>query len=498
LELGTWHLKPASWHRAANPVDSCSARSIRGVQTSDQNTISINAEQSRHLKDADRRYVWHPFTQMQDYAASDPIIIEHAEGVYVFDVDGNRYLDAFSSVWCNVHGHRSRRIDDAIRDQLGRVAHSTLLGLGNVPSVLLAERLVDITPEGLSHVFYSDNGATAVEVALKMAYQYWQQRHDPRPDKREFLHLAHSYHGDTIGAASVGGIELFHKAYDPLLFGSLVAPEPHPYRCSFCAEKRRCNKGCVAALEDVLSREAHRLAAFFIEPLVQGAGGMIVHPEGYLRDAARLCREHDVLLIVDEVATGFGRTGTMFACEREGIAPDLLCLGEGLTGGYLPVAATLTTDAVYEAFLGDYAEQRTFFHGHTYTGNPLGCAAALATLDVFEQDNVLAQLQPKIECLRQGLDRFQGLPHVGDVRQSGLIAAVELVANRETRRPFPWEDRIGVKVCDRVRRNGVLLRPLGNTVALMPPLVVTAEQIDHILDVVFEAVEHVVGREGTT
>ena len=453
----------------------------------------MEESKSQHLKDIDRHNVWHPFTQMQNYAASNPVIIERGEGPYLFDTDGKRYLDAFSSVWCNLHGHRVKEIDDAIRDQLDLVGHSTLLGVSNVPATELAKKLVDLTPAGLDHVFYSDSGATAVEIALKMAFQYWQQREDPRPEKTKFLHLASSYHGDTIGAVSVGGIERFHEAYRPLLFDTITIPSPHPYRCSFCSEETACNKGCQQALEETLDREGDRIAAFFIEPLLQAAGGMIVHPEGYLSHASELCREHDVLLIVDEVATGFGRTGRMFACEHEDVKPDILCLGKGLTGGYLPVAATLATRKIYEAFLGEVEEQKTFYHGHTFTGNPIGCAAAIASIDLLVKNDVVGALQPKIQHLELRLSEIADHPHVGDIRILGMIAAIELVSNRESRRPFDWKEHMGVHVCDRAREEGVLLRPLGDTIVLIPPLTLSIEQIDEMLDVTFRAIDHVVG-----
>ncbi len=449
---------------------------------------SMTPEEKTRLKDLDREIVWHPFTQMREYAQEAPVVIARADGVYLEDIDGKRYLDGFSSVWCNVHGHRVREIDAAVRDQLDQVAHSTLLGLSNVPAIRLAEKLVDLAPPGLTHVFYSDNGATAVEVALKMALQYWRQRDEPRPEKETFLHLSDSYHGDTLGAVSVGGIPLFHERFRPLLFSSLTVPAPHPYRCSFCAEAGGCNEGCLVALEDILKRRADRIAAFVVEPLVQGAGGLLVHPEGYLKRAADLCQAYDVLLIADEVATGFGRTGTMFACDQEGVSPDVLCLGKGLTGGYLPVAATMASDRIYEAFLGDYSERKTFFHGHTYTGNPLGCAAALAALDLFERDATLDALQPKIGRLREGLARFERLEQVGEVRQRGLIAAVELVENRASRRPYPWEARVGVRVCREARERGLLIRPLGNTIVLMPPLAIRMETLDRMLDITYESI----------
>ncbi|MBS14346.1 MAG: adenosylmethionine--8-amino-7-oxononanoate transaminase [Gemmatimonadetes bacterium] len=448
---------------------------------------------TQYLSDIDRSHVWHPFTQMQDYVSSNPIIIERGEGVYLYDTDGNRYLDAFSSVWCNVHGHRVPAIDEAIHEQLDQIGHSTLLGLGNVPSIELASKLVNITPEGLNHVFYSDSGATAVEVAIKIAYQYWQQREDPRPQKTKFLHIASSYHGDTVGTVSVGGIDLFHKAYGPLLFETLAVPAPHPYRCSFCSEAIECNQGCTQALEETLERHGDTIAAFVVEPLVQAAGGMLVHPPGYLAKAAELCRDHEVLLIVDEVATGFGRTGRMFACDHEDVSPDLLCLGKGMTGGYLPVAATLASSPVYEAFLGDYEEQKTFFHGHTFTGNPIGCAAALASIDLMFESNLLDEVQSRIDHTAARLKELADHPYVGDVRQLGLIAAIELVANKASRRPYDWKSRIGVQICDIARERGVLMRPLGNTIVLMPPLVISTEQIDEALDVTFDAIDQVVG-----
>lgn len=432
--------------------------------------------QKRHLKDIDRAVVWHPFTQMRDYADEEPVIISHGDGVYLVDIDGNRYLDGFSSMWCNVHGHRVAEIDCAIRAQLDRVAHSTLLGLSNIPAVQLAEKLVQIAPKGLSRVFFSDSGATAVEVAVKMAFQYWQQRAHSRREKDSFLHLTESYHGDTIGSVSVGGIAHFHSVYRPLLFSSIAAPVPH-------------DRTCFGVLEETIAEHADRLAAFIVEPLVQGAGGMLMHPPGFLKYAAELCDKYDVLLIADEVATGFGRTGKMFACEHEDVAPDLLCLGKGLTGGYLPVAATLATDEIYNAFLGDYAEMKTFFHGHTYTGNPLGCAAALATIEKFEADRTLEKLQSKIAYLADQLHRFRDLAHVGDVRQRGFIVAVDLVLDRANKTPYPFEDRMGHQVCDVARENGLLIRPLVNTIVLMPPYAVTKDEIDYMVDIIFDAIQ---------
>ncbi|MBI4509647.1 MAG: adenosylmethionine--8-amino-7-oxononanoate transaminase [Deltaproteobacteria bacterium] len=440
----------------------------------------------------DKRFVWHPFTQMHDWLASEPLVIERAEGNYLIDTEGNRYLDGVSSLWVTVHGHRRPEIDAAIRAQLDRVAHTTLLGLASVPSIELAERLVDIAPRGLSKVFYSDSGSTAVEVALKMAYQYWLHR--GQPQKRRFLALSEAYHGDTIGAVSVGGIDLFHQVFRPLLFDALRVPTPHWYRCHDAPDPISCRDLCLAALERALEQHAHEIAAFILEPLVQGAAGILTHPHGYLAQAAELCRKHDVLLICDEVATGFGRTGTMFACAQEDVTPDLLCLAKGMTGGYLPLAATLATDEVFATFLGKHGDKRTFFHGHTYTGNPLACAAAIASLDIFTKERVLEHLPEKINVLGAKLqEHVAPLPHVGQVRQRGLMVGIELVMDRSTKEPFPYESAIGAQVCLESRKHGVILRPLGHVVVLMPPLSIEPSEIHHLVTSVQASITHVTG-----
>jgi adenosylmethionine-8-amino-7-oxononanoate aminotransferase len=359
-----------------------------------------------------------------------------------------------------------------------------MLGLTHPGAAELAERLVRCAPRGLARVFYSDNGSTAVEVALKLAFQYWQL--GGRSEKRRFLHLEQGYHGDTLGAVAVGGIPSFHEVFGPLLFESIAAPTPHPYRHPSGGSAEEVRDQCLAALAEILRARAHEIAGFILEPLIQGAAGMLVHPTGYLAGAAALCREHDVLLIADEVATGFGRTGTMFACELEDVAPDFLCLAKGITGGYAPLAATLVTQRVYERFLGARAdERRTFFHGHTFTGHPLGCAAALASLDLFERDCVLAQLGGKIDRLREALAGGLGAhPHVGDIRQRGLMVGIELVADRASGAALPPERLTGARVCAAARRHGVILRPLGDVVVLMPPLSITAAEIDVLVGAV--------------
>ncbi len=439
----------------------------------------------------DRRYLWHPFTSQRQWVEGEPLVIERAEGNYLIDSEGRRYLDGVSSLWVTVHGHNRPEINQAIREQLDRMAHSTLLGLTHPGAAELAERLVGVAPEGLARVFYSDNGSTAVEIALKLAYQYWQLAGQPR--KRRFLHLEHSYHGDTLGAVAVGGIPVFHEVFGPLLLDTLSVPAPHPYRHPSGGSADEVRDLALAALARTLELRGDEIAAFILEPLVQGAAGMLVHPPGYLARAAELCRRHDVLLIADEVATGFGRTGTMFACQQEAVTPDFLCLAKGLTGGYLPLAATLTTPRVYDLFLAEAPrERRAFYHGHTFTGHPLGCAAALASLDLFEKDAVLAGLPLRVERLNSGLARFLAThPNVGDVRQRGLMIGLELVADRASAAPLPPDDVTGARVCAAARKHGVLLRPLGDVLVLMPPLSISVEEIDLLVTAVEEAVREV-------
>ncbi len=443
------------------------------------------------VADADRRYVWHPFTQMLDWQRSAPLIIESAQGAILRDVHGNEYLDGVSSLWANVHGHRHPEIDRRVKDQLDRVAHSTLLGLGNVPAAQLAERLVEITPDGLDHVFFSDDGSTAVEAAVKIAYQYWQQRRPPQPQKTRLVSFDNGYHGDTLGAVSAGGIDLFHAVYRPLLSPALRAYYPYCYRCRYGLEWPGCEMRCIESLTRVLDEHADEVFAVIIEPLIQGAGGMIAAPPGFLRKVRELTIEHDLLLIADEVATGFGRTGRMFACEHEAVTPDILVLGKGLTGGYLPAAATLATSEVFSAFLGEYAEKRTFFHGHTYTGNPLACAAALASLDIFARDAVLDAMEPKIVRLADRLAALKQLPHVGDVRQCGFMVGIELVRDKVSREAYDWAEQVGVRVAMDVRNGGVILRPLGDVIVLMPPLCVTTDQIDTLTNVTAASIRRI-------
>ncbi len=431
---------------------------------------------------------------MLDWERSEPLVIERGRGCIVFDTDGKRYLDGVSSLWVNVHGHRKTAIDRAIKRQIDQIAHSTLLGLSNTPSILLAKELLRIAPKGLSRVFYSDNGSTAVEAALKMAFLYWKRRGGRFVGKESFVTLHQAYHGDTVGAVSLGGIPLFHAAFQPLLFQTIKADPPTCYRCPLNLTFPTCGIECLEPVERVLRERGKEIAGMVVEPGVMAAGGMIVLPKGYLRRLRALCDRYEVLLIADEVATGFGRTGTMFACEHEGVRPDLMTVAKGLTGGYLPLAATLVTEPIYAAFLGSYSEFKTFFHGHSYTGNPLGCAAALANLAVFRREKVLIRVRRSARFLRRALTPMEALPHVGNIRQIGLIAGIELVRDKASRDAYPIEDRIGIRVCEDARREGLLLRPLGSTIVLFPPLSITEAQIRRMVKIVTRAILRVTQR----
>jgi adenosylmethionine---8-amino-7-oxononanoate aminotransferase len=412
----------------------------------------------------DHEHLWHPFTQQRDWVGEEPLMIERAKGAELIDSEGRRYIDGVSSLWCNVHGHRHPVIDQAVSDQLERVAHSTMLGLSHPGAAELAARLVEISPPGLDRVFYSDSGSTAAEVALKMAFQYWQQRGGQHVRRRSFVCLENAYHGDTIGSVSVGGIDLFHKAFGPLLFRA-----------------HRARSGDIDDMARLLRTHEEELAAVIVEPLVQGAAGIALQPPGYLRAVMERCDRHGVLLICDEVATGFGRTGTMFACEQEGVSPDLMCVAKGLTGGYLPLAATLATEPIYEGFLGAHEEYRTFFHGHTYTGNPLACAAALGCLDVFEMERTLVRLQPKIRLLTEMLRGVAGMPEVAEVRQRGFMVGIDLGEHEPAL-------RMGHRVVREARERGVIVRPLGDTVVLMPPLSISKADLRRLVTVTEESI----------
>jgi adenosylmethionine-8-amino-7-oxononanoate aminotransferase len=437
------------------------------------------------LETDDKQHLWHPFTQQQDWEAEPQLVVTEARGCYLIDEEGRRYLDGVSSLWANLHGHRHPMIDAAIKQQLEKVAHTTMLGLTHPAAIQLGKRLVDLAPGRLSRVFYSDTGAAAMEIALKIAFQYWQQTDPPQPQRKAFLSIQNAYHGDTVGAMGVGGIDVYRQVYTSLFFPTIAVNVGATCTCGSRPTCTSCNMPCLDELERVISQHADALVAVVIEPLFQGAGGIRVYPRGYTRAVWEMAKRHGILFIVDEIATGFGRTGKMFACEHEGIEPDIMGLAKGISGGYLPLAATLTTEEIYRAFLGP---GRTFYHGHTYTGNPLACVAALANLDIFEQEHTLENLQPRIEQLRLGLQHLQALPMVADIRQCGLVAGIELAYNKDHHTPFPPEKKIGVRVIKEARKRGVILRPLSDVIVLMPPLAISEQELTRLLDVAQEAI----------
>ncbi len=442
------------------------------------------------FRDWDRRHYWHAFTQMAEY---EPLIIERAEGCRLIDIDGREYLDGASSMWCNVHGHNHPRINAAIRDQLDRVAHCTALGMGCDTTVRLAKRLADLAPGNLDHVFFASDGSSAIEVAIKMAFQYWQQCERPRPRKTKFLAFGEAYHGDTIGSASVSGIARFHALFKPLLFDVIRAPLPDPRRLPQGTSSEAAANAFLNEVEELLRQHHEQVAALVIEPLVQCAAGMIMHPPGFLRGLRELTQSYNVLLIADEIAVGFGRTGTMFACEHENVVPDFLCLGKGLSGGYLPISATITHDEIYNAFLGKFNEGRTLHHGHTFSGNPLASAAAIASLDVFDEEQTLAKLPAKVARLGEHLCKLAEHPHVTSTRQRGLIGALELTPNKTTGEPYPADQRRAWRVCRETLANGVWLRPLADVLYVMPPLSITLDELDRVMEALTNAIETVTG-----
>jgi adenosylmethionine---8-amino-7-oxononanoate aminotransferase len=448
------------------------------------------------LKRLDHTYLWHPFTQMREWMSEEPCIISEGDGHYLIDVQGRKYLDGVSSLWCNVHGHRKKELDEAVKAQLDRLAHSTFLGLSHPPGIQLAQKLIDVAPKGMQRVFYSDSGATAVEIALKMAVQYWQLKGEAK--RTRVASLAESYHGDTVGAMSVGYSEIFHRFHLPLLFPVLRINPPHGFRYLKRLSEEEALKSAIREAEEKLTQKKGSLAALIVEPLMQGAAGMWSQPPGFVWALREICRRNKILFIADEVATGFGRTGKMFACEHEDIRPDILCLGKGITAGYLPLAATVTTEEIFSVFLGEYKEFKTFFHGHTYTGNPLGCAVALASLELFKQENIIERMQPRIAYLKQRLKQdFLPLAHVADIRQWGFMVGIELAADKNERRSYPPEKRTGHKVIVEARKRGVLIRPLGDVIILMPPLTIADEELKTLLDVTYDCIRVVTDDEGS-
>lgn len=443
----------------------------------------------KEIIESDIKHVWHPFTQMKEYENTLPVVITKGKGIYLYDIDGNKYLDAISSWWVNTLGHSNKRLNKALYKQAKTLEHMIFANFTHPWGVELAEKLVKLHNNSLTKVFYSDNGSTAVEVALKMAYQYWMQSGFEK--KSKFIALKNSYHGDTIGSVSVGGVDLYHKIFKPLLFEIFQAESPNCYRCPMGKEKCSCEIECVDSVEDILKEHSDEIAGIIIEPLVQAAGGMIIYKPEYLLQLRTLCDKYNVLLIDDEVATGFGRTGKMFAYQHAKITPDIVCMSKALTAGYMPLSVTMTNEKIYNAFYDDWDKFKTFFHGHSYTANPLAIAVALENLKILEQDNILEKNQKKIERFKNRLERFKELEHVGDIRQQGMIAAIELVKNKETKEPFDYKLRIGKKVCDYALKKGLLIRPLGDVVYFMPPYIITDKEIDKVLNITFEAVSAV-------
>ena len=438
------------------------------------------------LAERDLRVVWHPCTQMKDHEWLPMIPIARGEGVWLHDADGRRYLDAISSWWVNLFGHANPRIAAAVTRQLGRLEHVMLAGFTHEPAVLLAERLTQLAPQGLTRCFYADNGSSAIEVALKMSYHYW--RNLGQRNKTRFITLNNSYHGETLGALAVGDVALYKETYEPLLMRAISVPSPDCYHRERGESCENYSKRMFAHMELALERHAHEACAVIVEPLVQCAGGMRMYDPVYLTYLRHACDRFGVHLIADEIAVGMGRTGTMFACEQAGITPDFMCLSKGLTGGYLPLSVVLAKEIVYQAFYDDYQKLTAFLHSHSYTGNPLGCRAALATLDIFAQDNILETNQSLVTTMTRAVALFGDHPHVGEVRQRGMILAVELVKNKATREPYPWQERRGLRAYQHALSRGVLLRPLGNVIYFMPPYVITEDEINFMTQVAWKGI----------
>lgn len=450
---------------------------------------------NEQLEKWDKEHVWHPFTQMKSYIESKPLIIERGEGSYLFDIEGNAYLDGYASLWVNVHGHNDSELNGALHKQVEAISHSTLLGSANVPSILLAKKLAEITPGNLSKVFYSDTGSASVEIALKIAYQYWQNL-DPiqYQHKSKFISLNEAYHGDTIGAVSVGGMDLYHRIFKPLLFERIAIPSPYTYRMDELDNEEDVKNYCIQKLESLLQAESEHIAGLIIEPLVQGAAGIITQPQGFLKEVERLCRAYNVLLICDEVAVGFGRTGSLFACEQEEVVPDIMCIGKGITGGYMPLAATLTNEKVFNAFLANPDENKTFFHGHTYTGNQLSCSVALKNIELIEKRELIKDIQQKAKAFTQYLSTLNELPNVGEIRQQGLMVGIEIVKDRETKETFSLQENVVSNIILTARSKGLIIRELGPVLTMMPILAMTQEELKQMVDIVYESIQEVASK----
>ena len=428
----------------------------------------------------DLKYIWHPYTQMKEAVRLPPVLIERAKGIKLYDAAGNFYYDTISSWWCNVHGHNHPRIKDAINKQVNLLEHVLFAGFTHKPAIELSRQLIALTKNKFKRVFFSDNGSTSVEVALKMSFQYWHNT--GKKKKTKFVSLDYGYHGDTIGAMSVSGLDLFNQVFSPLLYPSYKVPSPYCYRCPLKKDKSTCAIDCIKPLEKLLKEKNQEICALIIEPLVMGAAGMIIYPKEYLKKAASLAKKYKVHLILDEVAVGFGRTGKMFAYEHIlGIQVDFLCLSKGITSGYLPLAVTLTTEKIFQAFYGDYAKRKTFFHGHTYTANPIACSAGLASLKIFREEKTLQKANRLMPFFHRGLEKFRDLDLVGDVRYIGFIGAMELVKNKKTKEGFGLKRRLGLEVYRRGLKENIVLRPLGDIIYLFLPLCTSKAEIEDIL-----------------
>lgn len=444
-------------------------------------------KKKKEIIEADKKHVWHPFTQMKEYENTLPVVITKGKGVYLYDIDGNKYLDAISSWWVNTLGHSNNRINKALYKQAKTLEHMIFAPFTHPWGVEFAQKLANLHNNSLTKVFYSDNGSTAVEVALKMAYQYWLQT--GFESKSKFIALKNSYHGDTIGSVSVGGVDLYHKIFKPLLFDIFQAESPYCYRCPMGKDKCSCDIECINSVEEILKEHSNEVAGIIIEPLIQAAGGMIIYKREYLTKLRALCDKYNVLLIDDEVAMGFGRTGKMFAYQHTEIVPDILCLAKGITAGYMPLSVTMTNEKIYSAFYDDWEKFKTFFHGHSYTANPLAISIALENLKILEKDKVIEKNQKKIERIEKGLEKFKALKHVGDVRQQGMVAAIELVKDKLTKENYDYKLRMAYRVCEYALTEGLLIRPLGDVIYFMPPYVIKDKEIDKMLDITYEAIK---------
>ena len=439
----------------------------------------------------DLKYVWHPDTQMKQYEGADfkPVLIERGKGIYLYDSDGNRYIDGVSSWWVNTLGHSNPRLNKVLTQQAEKIEHVLLADFTHKPAVELAQRLIELAGEPFSKVFYSDDGSTAVEVAIKMAYQYWYQK--GKPEKKHFVSMTESYHGDTLGSVSVGGIDIYKKIFSPLVFETLKVSAPYCYRCPKGCNQGDCAIECFSEVEELFEKRHNEIAAMIVEPLVQGAAGMRVYPSEYLTRLRKLCDKYDILLIDDEVAMAFGRTGKYFAFEHAGIKPDIFCVAKGITAGYIPLAATITTDKIYNAFYDDFSSLKTFYHGHSFTGNPVACAIAVENLKIMQEERIVENLTPKINKLKSCLEKFKALEHAGDIRHIGMIGAIELVKDKKTGEPYPFTDRTGHRVFKSALKKGAVLRPIGNVIYFMPPLIITEEEIEELTDIAFFAIKEV-------